>query len=398
MSIINKCQICRSSLKKFLDLGKQPLCDDLIPIDSKKKNKVYKSELLFCKKCVTVFHKHQVRNKILFPKSYHYRSSLTQDVIEGMKLLFQRVKKIKKNIIGRNVLDIGCNDGTLLEIFKKAGCNTFGVEPTNAAKIAEKKHVIYNDFFNEQLAKKIKKQIKKIDVIVFTNVFAHINNLKTLIKGLRLLIDKDTLIVIENHYLGSVIKRKQFDTFYHEHPRTYSLTSFLKISELLSLNLTLCEFPKRYGGNIRVFLSKKKSSLSSKKKFKKITTEEKKYFFEKLKKFQKIVSDWKKQTKTKLVKMSKKYELVGKAFPGRASILINLLNINNKTVRRIYEKSDSPKIGHFAPNTNIPIVSDKIIRKLSKKAIIINFSWHISKEIRSYLNKLNIKNKILNIL
>ena len=96
--------------------------------------------------------------------------------------------------------------------------------------------------------------------------------------------------------------------------------------------------------------------------------------------------------------MSKKYELVGKAFPGRASILINLLNINNKTVRRIYEKSDSPKIGHFAPNTNIPIVSDKIIRKLSKKAIIINFSWHISKEIRSYLNKLNIKNKILNIL
>ena len=72
-----------------------------------------------------------------------------------------------------------------------------------------------------------------------------------MIQGLKILIDENTL-VIENHYLGSVI-RKQFDTFYHEHPRTYSLSSFLHISKLLGLHLTLCEFPKRYGGNIRVF-------------------------------------------------------------------------------------------------------------------------------------------------
>ena len=90
--------------------------------------------------------------------------------------------------------------------------------------------------------------------------------------------------------------------------------------------------------------------------------------------------------------------MVGKAFPGRTSILINLLKIDNKTVKKIYEKPNSPKIGHYVPNTNIPIVSDKKINKINTKTIIINFSWHISREIKMYLKKLKIKNKIINIL
>ena len=65
----------------------------------------------------------------------------------------------------------------------------------------------------KSLQKKFIIRIKKVDVIIFTNVFAHINNLNSLIQGLKILIDENTLIVIENHYLGSVIKRKQFDTF-----------------------------------------------------------------------------------------------------------------------------------------------------------------------------------------
>ena len=71
-----------------------------------------------------------------------------------------------------------------------------------------------------------KKKFKRIDIITFTNVFAHIENLGELISNIRKLINKDTILVIENHYLGSIIEKKQFDTFYHEHPRTYSFTSF----------------------------------------------------------------------------------------------------------------------------------------------------------------------------
>ena len=68
------------------------------------------------------------------------------------------------------------------------------------------------------------------------------------------------MIVIENHYLGSVLEKNQFDTFYHEHPRTYSLQSFNYISKLLGLSITKVKFPKRYGGNIRIFLENHKYS------------------------------------------------------------------------------------------------------------------------------------------
>ena len=90
-------------------------------------------------------------------------------------------------------------------------------------------------------------------------MFAHIENLGELISNIRKLINKDTILVIENHYLGSIIEKKQFDTFYHEHPRTYSFTSFLKMSKILKMNLFKFKLTKRYGGNIRVFYSQRKS-------------------------------------------------------------------------------------------------------------------------------------------
>ena len=83
-------------------------------------------------------------------------------------------------------------------------------------------------------------------------MYLHIN-LNELLTSLKTLITNETILVIENHYLGEVIK-KQFDTFYHEHPRTYSLKSFLEISKLLDMKIIKHKFVKRYNGNIRVFL------------------------------------------------------------------------------------------------------------------------------------------------
>ena len=98
MNKINKkCEVCDYKQQiKFLDLGKQPLCDDLIRINSKKVNKKYETKLSFCEKCFTVHQLKQVNKKILFPKNYHYRAKFTQDVIDGMKDLANRKATNKK--------------------------------------------------------------------------------------------------------------------------------------------------------------------------------------------------------------------------------------------------------------------------------------------------------------
>ena len=124
---------------------------------------------------------------------------------------------------------------------------------------------------------------------------------------------------------------------------------------------------------------------------------EKKYYI-KLKKFQKIINEWKFITLKKIKEARKKNLIVGKAFPGRASILINILNLKKRHVSMIFEKENSMKIGYCVPNTDIPIVSDKLLNKIDKKTIIINFAWHIKKEIKKYLKNKGLKNKIMDII
>ena len=395
--IIKKCQVCSNrNLKQILDLGNQPLCDDL-----KKKGvgRKYKTKIIFCDKCFTAFQKYNVDKKILFHKNYHYRARNTKDVVNGMKeLANSALKKIHKRR-RINILDIGCNDGTLLDIFKKKGCKTYGIEPTNAFKDANKKgHKIFNCFFNYKNAKKIKKQIKDVDIISFTNVFAHIDDLDELLESLKIMVDKNTMVVIENHYLGEVIKKNQFDTFYHEHPRTYSLNSFLHIAERIKLRIEDVQFVKRYNGNIRVFLKNndKKNNI----KVKKFISNEKK-IMKLVYKFQNKLDMWRVKKKIEINNIVKKYgSISAKAYPGRAAILINLLGLNKDFISNVYEKKMSLKLGYLVPGTNIPIISDELfIRENEKKKIILNLAWHINKEIKSYLKKeLNYKGKVIDIL
>ena len=393
---MKNCEICSKKLNNnVLDLGKHPLCDDLIPINNKKKNNLYRINISFCNNCYTAFQRFNVNKAKLFPKSYHYRSKLTKDVTDGMKELVIEVKKKVKSFRKKVVLDIGCNDGSLLDLFKKEGCVTIGIEPTNAYKDAKKNdHNIYNHYFAKEVIRKIKKKYQKIDIITFTNVFAHIENFKDLINNLKKLCSKETLIVIENHYLGAIIKKNQFDTFYHEHPRTYSLKSFLKMQELLNKKLTHVSFPKRYSGNIRVFFETKGSSVN----YYKHERKEKK-FMKQLISMKIKIKKWKNKKLKLIKKITSDYgPLPAKAFPGRAAIILKLLKFSNKTIKCVYEKNNSPKINNYVPGTRIPIISEKNLFKENSKIPIINLAWHIPEEIKNYMINLGIKNPLINII
>ena len=374
---ITKCEVCENEqLKKVLDLGNHPLCDDLIPMEEESSCEEFPIEILFCEKCLTAHQIYQIPKQTLFTKNYHYRARMTGSVLSGMADFVEGCENRFGSLHGKVILDIGCNDGSLLDFFKIKGCKTVGIEPTGAA--LESKHPTINEYFDKRSAYQVLSLTGNPDLIVFTNVFAHIEDLQSLINNLKILSQDNTKIVIENHYLGAVFNGGQFDTFYHEHPRTYSFRSFEFIAQSLEVNVLDAEFVSRYGGNIRVYLGvgdKKQLDIDES------------HFSSAFIKMSTDMLKWITETKVMIDDhVSKHGRMRAKAFPGRAAILIKLLGLNENHISAVYEIKGSIKVGHYVPGTRIPILPEvELYAKKDLKKPILNLAWHLPSEVRANL-------------
>jgi SAM-dependent methyltransferase len=335
------CEVCQSnSLTKPLVLGDFPLCDDLSLIGSPSRAKTYSQSIALCRDCLTAHQLFPVAKIDLFKPNYHYRAALTRDVLDGMGQLVEHVANFINISKPQLVLDIGCNDGSLLKMFKeKLGFTIIGVDPTDAIEDAfDALDGAYKGFFDSELARKIVRDFGIPDVITFTNVFAHIEDLPALLQALQILIGEETIVVIENHYLGEILNKYQFDTFYHEHPRTYSAHSFKFIAKQLGLTINEIQFPSRYGGNIRVTMSKRNLEKTQVEE----VLEGEKSFIRKFEEFEEVYKSWLTHSKAQLRVLEAKGPFIGKSLPGRAVMLLNALNITEVHMPILYEQSKSP--------------------------------------------------------
>lgn len=400
-SEIDKCEVCgNAELESVLDLGLHPMCDDLVPVGDTRVCREYPIEILFCRTCQTAHQRFQVPKRDLFPITYHYRSRFTSDVLTGMKMLVSSCIERFASLADKKVLDIGCNDGSLLDYFRQQGAATIGIEPTGACKDAEEKgHVVFNDYLSRDVAKLVVEKHGKPDFITFTNVFAHIEDLSAVFEALKVLMGPQTVLVIENHYLGAVLDGNQFDTFYHEHPRTYSYTSFVHMARSLGIELLDVEFPSRYGGNIRVFMGA--AGMGEVGSVDRVELEEREgRFYEGFATMRNNMEIWRIAKHNFIASHVQEHgPMLAKAFPGRAAILVKLLGLDETQISAAYEKPGSMKIGHYLPGTRIPIRSDEELFSLPDKGqTILNLAWHISGEIKGYLAKHGFDKHVIDVL
>lgn len=402
MQTISRCEVCgNDNLTLVLDLGSHPLCDDLVPIGDSRRCAEYPIEVLFCEKCFTAHQRVQVPKQDLFPSTYHYRSRFTADVLQGMAGLVASCKERYGSLSGKKVLDVGCNDGSLLDFFAREGAVTIGIEPTGAyADAAEKGHSIVHGFLSPEIADEVVATYGRPDFITFTNVFAHIENLNEVLDSLKRMMGSETMIVIENHYLGAVLDGDQFDTFYHEHARTYSYTSFVHMAKSLGVALQDVEFPSRYGGNIRAYLGNRQGKRVESSTDLEALAKRERGFLGKFAELRDGVEKWRAARKKSLATQVRDTGPIrAKAFPARAAILIRLLGLDESSVAAVYEKPGSLKVGNYVPGTRIPIVSDdELFAIKDPSAPLVNLAWHIPREIRGYLTEHGYKGPVEDIL
>ncbi|MEM8986874.1 MAG: class I SAM-dependent methyltransferase [Pseudomonadota bacterium] len=389
---ISRCEVCGgATLAPVLNLGEQPLCDDLVPLGAAARPKGYPLELVACETCKTVHQRFQVEKKLLFPKTYHYRSAMTQDVLDGMAELVALAEGLCGGLAGKTVLDIGCNDGSLLKQFEAKGARGVGIEPTGAAADAAAGGVkVYNRFFDKGAVEAYRAENDAPDIITFTNVFAHISGLDDVIACLKELMGPQTKLIVENHYLGAVLDKHQFDTFYHEHPRTYSATSFRFIAEKLGLAIEHMSFPDRYNGNIRVVMGKGAGAVAD--------GPDESDFVARFDAMGVYIERRRGEIMAEINALVAQHgPLPAKAFPGRASIILNYFGIDETHISAAYERPASPKIGHYIPGSRIPILSEDAFFCEPFPPVMVNFAWHIRREIETYMRGKGFEGDIVDI-
>tara|TARA_B100000989_G_scaffold110487_1_gene81053 strand:+ start:3602 stop:4876 length:1275 start_codon:yes stop_codon:yes gene_type:complete len=394
---ISKCQICNSKkITPFYSFGYHPTVNDFALTNSfNPKVNYFPLDLILCKNCDLIQLNIIINSKTIFPDNYAYRSGTTKILIENFKNLKKNV--LKKNILHKKdlVIDIGSNDGTLLENFKDY--NILGIEPTNVSKIANKNGIkTIKKPFSYDLSKIIVKKYGYAKLITATNVFAHIENVHSIMKAIQKLLKKDGVFISENHYFFDLIKTLQYDTVYHEHLRYYSLRSLSKL--FISYNMEIIDVQKinTHGGSIRVYTAYKNNYKISKNVKKLLNLEPYGNKLNKIiKNFTLRVNRSKLQINNILYqKKLKGKKIVGISAPSRSSTLINFLGLDHNIIDYICEIEGSLKIGKNIPGTQIPVVNEKILFKDQPDFAII-FSWHIYKELTSKIKKKGFRGKFI---
>ena len=387
--IKTKC-ICGGKLKKKINFGDQPLINNFKTVKTIK----YPTVITQCSKCYLVQLKYSVKDNVIYPRNYSYLSGDSKEKIEDFKNLILKLSsnfKIKKP----EIIDIGGNDGSLMQIAKARGYTTTNVEPTRAANLSIRKGVnTIQKKFDFKLVKTLRQKKVEFDFVVSTNFFAHTNNLKEIISGVKNILNDNGILIIEIQYLYKVLKVNGFDSFHQDHKYYYTLSSLKKMLNVFNLNIFDAEFLKNQKEILRIYADKNIKKNTSR-LYQILKSENDFEVFEKVKKLNnfriKHIFEIKKLIK-KLILQNKQIFAIS-ASP-RGCVLLNSANFTRKNINFVGEVPGSFKLKKFIPGTNIPIVNENKIVKEQPDFIII-LAWHLKYRLIKILVKKGYKGKFI---
>ena len=387
-----QCRVCdNSNLTRIISLGYQPFANNLLSrINDKYKS--YPLELNLCEKCYNSQLSYSADPKKLF-SNYLYLSSTSSSFVNHFRNAAKKYKKILKLNLKDQIIDIGSNDGVALKAFKELGfSNILGIEPAkNLVEIANNNGVnTIQGFLNNDLIKKIN---VKANLILASNVFAHVDNIQEMTDCIFNLLKKNGVLIIEVQYLLNTLTDCSFDNIYHEHVNYWSILSLSNFFKKQKAKIFKIEKINTHGGSIRVYISKN-SKIKIDASVKKLINKEIKSGINKLnvyEEFKKKVFDKRKKIRNNIaaIKNSKK-TIIGYGSPAKATTALNFYNIS-KEIDFIID-DNRLKNNKYVPGTKILIKNQKNKKKADYLLVL---AWNFYNEIKK--NNKNLAKKIISI-
>ncbi|MCK9596959.1 class I SAM-dependent methyltransferase [Candidatus Pacearchaeota archaeon] len=401
---IKKCKICdKPNLSEFISFGKMPVANAFLDKENLGKEEFkYPMGVSFCPDCKMV----QLTNIVPYEKyivpddkgnrNYAFFSSTSKAMEEHFAGM---AKEIEERFLDSNskVLEIGSNDGIMLQAFKKN--KVLGIEPShNVAKIARSKGIeTITEFFDADLANKISEEKGKYKTITSTNVFLNIINIHSFLKGVYNLLDKKGVFITEDPYIQNILSQKAYDQIYDEHIWYFSLHSLENLLNMNNMEIFDAEEQWVHGGSMRVYACKK-GDYKQTDRVKDYIQKEKKNGIDKISPYLNFSKEVK-ESKEKLSKLLQRIKEDGKKIVGygassKGTIVCNYCDIGTNVLDYITD-STPYKQGLYSPGKHIPIVSPEIFHKDNADYALLFIPNHLTEVMGKEKEFLNRKGKFI---
>ena len=373
---INTCRICENKdILCVLDLKQQPLANDFKKNNIVKQN-TYPLKLLLCKECYHLQLSVVVNPYILY-KNYMYLSGTSQTLTTYFTELADYI--INKTVKNGTIVEIACNDGTQLNIFKQKGWTTIGVDPAeNLLTMSSINNTIYCDFFNEKVATNITSKYSNVDVILAQNVLAHTHDVNEFIKSCKIIMNDKTKLFIQVSQ-ANMVRDNQFDTVYHEHLSFFNINSMNYLINKHGLYINKITKPNIHGVSYLFEISKCNDNNSN---LIELLEEEKNIGLNDVHKYNIYSNICRKKAmefKATIYEYIKKgYTIVGYGASAKGNTLLNYLNLSNEI--ELIVDDNSYKHNLLTPGSNILVCNKESLKNYEKLAILM-ITWNFKDEI-----------------
>lgn len=373
------CRCCNGrNLVQYLDLGNQPLANAFHKGDKEQDH--YPLKVNVCRECYHSQLSIAVDPNVLYDH-YPYQTGTSQSFRSHCKHLATELVN-SHHFLSLRVLDIGCNDGTLLEEFRNLGSVVTGVDPAfNLCDVVLNKDIsVVPALWNKRVAENLGE--KRFDVITSLNCFAHVDDNVEFLQACHLTLADDGVLIIEVPYFGDLFCGLQFDTIYHEHLSYFSIFPFCHLVAICGFGLSSLKFLSIHGGSVRFYLTKgtdeKTRMLNDP-----FLGREVPYGLFNYEGFAERVALLRDEIRT-MFKSLEGQRVVGYGAAAKGNVMLNYCDVDLE-----YIVDDTPsKQGLLSPGKDIPIVSREILKHDTTPLNIVILPWNFKDEIVSNLRNL----------